>query len=78
MNKWIISRSTATDPAMWHVQARTADQLCSFALLVSKRNDTMMRSKTADGKWDVFTMMGDLSHGTMNVVGEIEYVGIWA
>ena len=83
MMDWIISRSLSKSDLskggvglVYHIQARTADQFCSFALLASEKAP-MTRGKAADGKTDVFTVMSDLSHGTMNVLGKIRYDGDW-
>ena len=84
MTEWIVSRSPskATDlrkggaGIAWHLQARTADQLCSFATLASD-GAPMTRGKTAQGDMDVFTCMSDQGHTTMNVVGKIRYEGKW-
>lgn len=61
---------------MYHVQARTMDQLCSFATLCSE-SAPLTRGKAADGKTDVFTCMSDQGHTTMNVFGKIRYDGVW-
>ena len=84
MIKWIVSRNLASRHdlgkggrgLMYHVQARTADQLCSFAVLCSE-NAPLTRGKAADGVTDVFTCMSDQGHATMNVLGEIRYDGTW-
>lgn len=83
MTDWIISRSLSKSDLskggvglVYHVQARTADQFCSFALLASE-NAPMTRAKAVDGKSDVFTLMSDLGHGTMNILGKIRYDGDW-
>jgi hypothetical protein len=82
--EWIISRSPASKHDLrkggvgliFHVQARTADQLCSFATLCSE-SAPLTRQKAADGVTDVFTAMSDQGHATMNVVGKIRYEGTW-
>ena len=83
MMDWIISRSLSKSDLskggvglVYHIQARTADQFCSFALLASEKAP-MTRGKAADGKTDVFTIMSDLGHSTMNVLGKIRYEGDW-
>lgn len=83
MIEWIVSRSLSKSDLkkggvglIYHVQARTADQLCSFATLCSERAP-MTRGKAADGKADVFTCMSDQGHTTMNVLGKIRYEGTW-
>lgn len=84
MIEWIVSRSLSRKHDLkkgglgliYHVQARTADQLCSFATLCSERAP-MTRGKAADGTTDVFTCMSDHGHTTMNVVGKIRYEGTW-
>lgn len=84
MIEWIVSRSLAKESDLrrggvglvYHVQARTADQFCSFATLCGE-NAPLTRGKAADGKMDVFTCMSDLSHATMNVLGKIRYEGTW-
>jgi hypothetical protein len=84
MIEWIVSRSLAKKSDLnkggvglvYHVQARTADQFCSFATLCSE-NAPMTVCKAADGKMDVFTCMGDAGHATMNVLGKIRYEGTW-
>ena len=80
---WIVSRSISKSDLtrkgvglVWHIQARTADQFCSFATLASDKAP-MTRGKAADGKTDVFTLMSDQGHTTMNVLGKIEYQGTW-
>jgi len=84
MTDWIVSRSLASKHDLkkggagliYHVQARTSDQLCSFATLCSE-NAPLARLKGADGVTDVFTAMSDQGHATMNVVGKIRYEGTW-
>lgn len=84
MVEWIVSRSLSKKHDLrkggvglvYHIQARTSDQLCSFATLCSE-NAPMTRTKAADGKTDVFTCMSDQGHTTMNVVGVISYQGTW-
>ena len=76
MTRWTISRDRSKQPGLWHIQARTDDQLCSFALLAGP-DAPISRTKGVDGKIDVFTCMSDQSHGTMNVVGQIKYDGEW-
>jgi hypothetical protein len=84
MMDWIVSRSIAKGGdlrkgghgLLWHIQARTADQFCSFATLCSD-GAPLTRGKAADGKSDVFTCMSDQGHTTMNVLGKIEYEGTW-
>ena len=83
MTEWIVSRSLSKSDLkkggvglVYHVQARTADQFCSFATLCSE-NAPMTQGKTVDGKFDVFTCMSDQGHTTMNVVGKIRYEGTW-
>lgn len=75
MQKWIVSRSLGKQ-LIYHVQARTEDQLSSFAILAGD-NAVLTRQKSADGKNDVFTAMSDQGHATMNVVGKIVYKGDW-
>ena len=74
MTRWIVSRSLSRSDLkrggaglVYHIQARTADQLCSFATLCSEKAP-MTRIKAADGVSDVFTCMSDQGHTTMNVV----------
>ena len=74
MIEWEISFSPAKFKG-YHIQARTKDQLCSFAVVVEDM-ETMYRGKTANGKGDVFTIMGP-GGATMNVVGKIKYTGKW-
>jgi hypothetical protein len=84
MGDWIVSRSLASKHdlkkgglgLMYHVQARTADQLCSFATLCSE-NAPITRQKAADGVTDIFTAMSDQGHATINIVGKIRYDGEW-
>lgn len=84
MMEWIVSRSLASKHdlsrggagLMYHVQARTADQLCSFATVASE-NAPLTRQKATDGVTDVFTLMSDQGHATMNVFGKIRYEGTW-
>lgn len=84
MADWIVSRSLASKHdlkkgglgLMYHVQARTADQLCSFATLCSE-GAPITRQKAADGVTDVFTAMSDQGHATINIVGKIRYDGDW-
>ena len=76
IQKWTISRSRSRDGGRWHIQARTNDQMSSFAVLVFD-NANIMRAKTADGKQDVFTLSDPATDATMNVVGEIRYVQDW-
>jgi hypothetical protein len=85
MTKWIVSRSLSKKHDLakggvglvYHIQARTADQLCSFAILASERAP-MTKTKAADGVHDVFTCMSDQGHATMNIIGEIRYDGSWS
>jgi hypothetical protein len=81
--EWIVSRSlTRSDLSrggiglVFHIQARTADQFCSFATLASEKAP-MTRGKAADGKTDIFTCMSDQGHTTFTVVGRIRYQGEW-
>ena len=84
MTDWIVSRSLSSKHdlkkgglgLMYHVQARTKDQFCSFATLCSERAP-ITRTKGTDGVTDVFSCMSDQGHATMNVVGKIEYTGEW-
>jgi hypothetical protein len=84
MTDWIVSRSLSKKHDLkrggagliYHVQARTADQLCSFAMLCSE-SAPLTRQKAADGIHDVFTCMSDQGHATMNVIGKIRYEGSW-
>lgn len=84
MIEWIISRSLSKKHDLakggvgliYHIQARTADQLCSFATLASE-GAPMHRGKAADEKTDIFTCMSDQGHTTINVVGKIRYEGTW-
>jgi len=78
MIEWIVSRSLSKQIGadLYHIQARTADQLCSFATLASPKAP-LFRGKAADGKTDVFTCMSDQGHTTMNVLGKIRYEGEW-
>ncbi|MGH8474325.1 MAG: hypothetical protein ACRER2_00890, partial [Methylococcales bacterium] len=73
---WIITRGPA-NPTGYHIQARTADQLNSFAAVSTKDQMSINRSKTADSKLDVFTLVVGLGQVTMNVIGKIKYVGDW-
>lgn len=73
--KWTISRSVAR-LFKWHVQARTEDQMSSFTVIVGD-SAHYLRSKTSDGKQDVFTLTDPLTMATMNVVGQIRYVQDW-
>jgi hypothetical protein len=81
MEKWIVSRSRANikataTPGVWHIQARTEDQLSSFVCIATD-NVNLLRGKTWDGKKDVFTLSDTYTGATMNVVGQIEYTGDW-
>ena len=73
--EWTISRSKAKFIG-WHYQARTKDQLSSFAIVAPDNSHNISMSKTPDGR-DVFTLVSDGGTGTMNVVGKIEYEGDW-
>lgn len=73
--KWEITCGPAKGGG-YHVQARTADQFCSFALVVPDL-DTMTKMKAADGKSDIFTLVVGTGQGTMNVIGKIKYTGKW-
>jgi hypothetical protein len=73
--EWTISRGPA-NPTGLHFQARTKDQLCSFAV-VTASEPNIHRGKTADGKLDIFTLYDDATKATMNVVGKINYAGEW-
>ena len=78
--EWVITKEPAKDVPGWvHVQARTKDQLSSFACLFPESTQ-LLRTKTADGKLDVFSgatsdTSAVLHHATMNIVGKIEYRG---
>ncbi len=74
--EWTIERGPSRQPGFDHLQVRTTDQLCSFATLIGK-DANVLRQKAADGKSDVFTLMGDTGHTTMNVIGKITYQGKW-
>lgn len=83
MTEWIVSRSLSKSDLkkggaglIYHIQARTADEFCSFATLCSQ-SAPLTRGKAADGKTDVFTCMSDQGHTTMNVLGKIKYTGDW-
>ena len=73
--KWEVSCGPAKGGG-YHVQARTADQFCSFALVVPDLSRAI-RGKAADGKTDVFTLTLGTGQGTMNVLGKIKYTGTW-
>ena len=77
MQKWTISRSRARDGVSWHIQARTDDQLSSFACAVLG-NANILREKTTDGGSDIFTLAQlEPQHVTFNVVGKIRYINDW-
>ena len=83
MTRWIISRSISKSDLrkggvglVYHVQARTEDQFCSFATLCSE-SAPLAHGETADGKSDYFTCMSDQGHTTMSVIGKIRYEGTW-
>lgn len=77
MQKWIVSRSRARDGVSWHIQARTEDQMSSFACVVLG-NASLLRTKTANGKGQIFTLAQlEPIHVTFNVVGLIRYVDDW-
>lgn len=73
---WTISRSRARDGKGWHIQARTDDQMNSFAAVVY-RGANILRTKATDGKSDIFTMSQVEPHVTFNVLGKIRYVQDW-
>lgn len=78
---WAISIEDARDmKGFVHVQARTEDQMSSFAAVVPKSVE-FLRTKAATGKGDVFSFAfsvpGTQFHVTMNVVGRIRYIGKW-
>lgn len=76
MIKWTISRSRARDGKQWHIQARTDDQMSSFACTVLATAN-ILRTKTADGKAQVFSLTQFEPHVTFNVVGKITYTQDW-
>ena len=76
MDSWTISRSKSKDGLGFHIQARSGDQLNSFATVVLK-GASILRSKTADGKSDCFTLTQLEPHVTFNVVGKIKYIHDW-
>lgn len=84
MTEWTVSRSLSKRHDLtkggagliYHVQARTADQLCSFATLCGNKAQ-LYRGKSVTGKADVFTCMSDQGHTTFNVLGKITYTGDW-
>jgi hypothetical protein len=63
---------------LFHVQARTSDQLSSFAVVVPG-SANIARSKGVGGDCDIFalTVAGGTFHVTMNIVGKIKYSGDW-
>jgi hypothetical protein len=76
MINWVVARSRARDGVQWHIQARTDDQLSSFACVVLGTTN-IFRGKAADGKSDVFTLSQLEPHVTFSVVGKIKYVNDW-
>ena len=74
--KWTISRSQARDGVRWHIQARTDDQLSSFAVLASD-GANILRARDAQNMGDVFTLVDPATDATMNVWGDITYTGYW-
>jgi hypothetical protein len=74
--EWTISRSPSRDGMGWHIQARTADQLSSFAVVIWK-GATILRTKAASGEGEIFTLAQLEPHMSMNVVGRIRYTGNW-
>ena len=72
--KWTIERSKSKQPGMWHIQARTDDQLCSFAILAT---DKAPLTKTPGVGGTAFTAMSDQGHATMNVFGDLTFSGKW-
>ncbi len=76
MQSWVISRSKARDGKLWHIQARTEDQLSSFACTVLG-NANILRTKAADGKSLIFSLSQLEPHVTFNVVGKIRYIQDW-
>ena len=73
---WTISRDTSRDGKGWHVQARSEDQMNSFATVVHG-GATFLRTETPNGKEDVFTLTQQEPHVTFNIVGKIRYVQNW-
>jgi hypothetical protein len=71
VQKWIISVSKSSVPGHWHVQARTKDELSSFAAVVPI-GTPMSKNKSTSG-YDIFTMATADMKTTMNVFGKIEY-----
>lgn len=76
MEQWTVSRSRARANLGWHIQARTADQLCSFVAIVGE-GASYLRTKASDGKSDIFTLTDPATMATMNIVGKIKYVQDW-
>jgi hypothetical protein len=76
MIEWIVSRSQSRHGEGYHIQARTADQFNSFAV-VAWKGASLCRMKSADGKHDVFTLSQLDPHMTMNILGKITYTGDW-
>lgn len=75
---WIVSCGPSTDGGL-HIQARTKDQLSSFAVVVPlEGRQCVKRMKAADGVHDVFTVVGPGMKSTMNVYGHIQYHGDWS
>jgi len=75
--KWTISRSVAANLG-WHIQARTADQCTSMAVVPGPTPAGMLnihRNKAPNG-FDVFVLTVGMVV-TMNIAGEITYVGDW-
>lgn len=76
MIKWVVARSRARDGKLWHIQARTEDQLSTFACTVSE-TASLLRTKTSDGKSQIFTLAQLEPHVTFSVVGKVKYVNDW-
>jgi len=73
--EWIVSRSRAKFGG-WHIQARTKDQLCSMAVVVTDEEAaTVRRGGGVGGQF--FTMVIVGGNVTMNLFGKIKYQGEW-
>ena len=73
---WVVARSRARDGILWHIQARTEDQLSSFACTVFG-TASLLRTMTPDGKSQIFTLSQLDPHVTFTIVGKIRYVNDW-
>jgi len=78
MQAWIVDREQSRQGG-WSYNASMADNpLCSFVVVtVAGENSILQRTKTTDGKNDLFMLAPHDLRGALHVVGKIQYTGDW-